>query len=102
MLIYRRFLVFGSALFTTCVILLISQPYIAATHANLKWTTKTESRSPTATVVHTVLPGETLSSISKAYYGTSQKWKTIWKANESTITNRNKIKPGTQLLIPAV
>ncbi len=49
---------------------------------------------------HIVLKGETLSSISKQYYGTANKWQKILDANRETIKDANKIAPGTKLIIP--
>ena len=49
---------------------------------------------------HTVKDKETLSSISKKYYGTETKWEMIWEANKTTIPNKNKIRPGVTLIIP--
>ena len=49
---------------------------------------------------HTVKDKETLSSISKKYYGTETKWEMIWEANKTTIPNKNKIRPGVTLTIP--
>ena len=59
---------------------------------------KTES-APTARV-HVVRPGETLSSISQQYYGSTNNWRKILAANEKTIKDANKIAPGTKLIIP--
>jgi nucleoid-associated protein YgaU len=48
---------------------------------------------------HIVQPGETLSSIAMASYGTSKKWKFIADANPNI--NPNRLAPGTKLVIPA-
>jgi len=50
--------------------------------------------------VHTVSPGETLSEISRHYYGTAGKWKKILAANPSVLTRAERIKPGMELVIP--
>jgi nucleoid-associated protein YgaU len=50
--------------------------------------------------IHTVRSGETLSSISQLYYGTSDAWQRILKANADTIKNPDKVPIGTRLIIP--
>ncbi|MBJ7449708.1 MAG: LysM peptidoglycan-binding domain-containing protein [Parachlamydiales bacterium] len=49
---------------------------------------------------HIVKPGETLSTISEKYYGTSKRWKEIWEANSKQISNPYQIKVGSTLVIP--
>ena len=49
---------------------------------------------------HIVREGETLSKISNKYYGSAGKWQKILDSNRKTITDANKIKPGTKLIIP--
>lgn len=51
---------------------------------------------------HIVRKNETLSSISKEYYGTANKWEKIYNANRDVIKNANKIKPGIKLIIPEI
>jgi nucleoid-associated protein YgaU len=48
---------------------------------------------------YTVRPGDTLSKISKYFYGDASKYPQIVKANN--LDNPDQIKPGQQLLIPA-
>ena len=73
--------------------------------------TRTETREPNSTVFerdekitttrfHIVQKGETLSGISQQYYGTANKWQDILKANELSVKDANKIRPGTKLVIP--
>jgi nucleoid-associated protein YgaU len=49
---------------------------------------------------HIVRDGQSLSSISKIYYGSAGKWSRILKANQKTIKNPNKLIPGAKLIIP--
>ena len=49
---------------------------------------------------HIVATGETLSEISREEYGTSTKWRKILNANRNLIGDVNKLKPGTELVIP--
>jgi len=58
-----------------------------------------ESAEP-KTRIHIVQRGETLSSISKQYYGTTTKWQKILDANRSILKNPNSLTPGSKLLIP--
>jgi len=51
------------------------------------------------TQTYTVRPGDTLSKISKQFYGDANKYPTIAKANN--LENPDQIKAGQQLLIPA-
>lgn len=50
---------------------------------------------------YTVKANDSLSKISKSYYGTTTKWKTIYNVNKKVIgSNPNKLKAGTKLTIP--
>lgn len=44
--------------------------------------------------------GDTLSDISKTYYGTTAKWRKIFEANKETIKNPDRLTPGQKLIIP--
>jgi nucleoid-associated protein YgaU len=48
---------------------------------------------------YTVQPGDSLSKISKQFYGDANKYETIAEANH--IEDPNKIRPGQKLVIPA-
>jgi len=50
--------------------------------------------------IHIVRSGESLSGISKSYYGTAGKWRMIYEANRAVLKNADKLAPGTKLLIP--
>jgi nucleoid-associated protein YgaU len=49
---------------------------------------------------HIVREGDTLSEISRKYYGSVNKWRMILKANQSVIEDVNRLRPGTKLIIP--
>ncbi len=61
-----------------------------------------ESEPVKTPLFHTVAPGESLSSISRRYYGSDNMWRLIYKSNLNVITNPNVIRPGMRLLIPFV
>ena len=43
---------------------------------------------------------QTLSDISRIYYGSPNQWKKIFNANRNVLKDANKIKPGIKLIIP--
>lgn len=49
---------------------------------------------------HTVAKKDTLYAIARTYYGDYHRWKDIYEANRSTISDPNKIRVGQRLLIP--
>jgi LysM repeat protein len=51
-------------------------------------------------IIHTVEDGETLSSISNKYYGTSNAWQKIFEANSVTLKSPKNLRVGQQLIIP--
>ncbi len=51
---------------------------------------------------HTVKRGDSLSKISKAYYGDAKKYKIIFEANKPMLKDPNLIYPGQVLRIPAL
>jgi len=56
--------------------------------------------TPPAPRIHTVAPGDSLSKISKQYYGTAGRWNEILQANQTVIRNPDSLALGTQLRIP--
>jgi nucleoid-associated protein YgaU len=50
--------------------------------------------------IHIVQRGDTLSGISKQYYGTTAKWQKILDANRSVLKNPDSLDPGMKLIIP--
>jgi len=49
---------------------------------------------------HIVRREDTLSAISRQYYGTPNNWKKVLEANKRIIKDPNKLQPGTKLTIP--
>lgn len=49
---------------------------------------------------YTVVSGDTLSKISKTFYGDANKYNTIFEANKPMLTHPDKIYPGQVLRIP--
>ena len=49
---------------------------------------------------HIIRKDQTLSAISRQYYGSPNKWKKIVNANRDIIKDPDKLKPGTKLIIP--
>jgi nucleoid-associated protein YgaU len=49
---------------------------------------------------YTVQPGDSLSKISKQFYGDADEYMKIFEANRNQLSNPNEIKPGQQLVIP--
>jgi nucleoid-associated protein YgaU len=49
---------------------------------------------------YTVQPGDSLSKISKQFYGDANKYMSIFEANKDKISDPDKVKVGTELRIP--
>jgi nucleoid-associated protein YgaU len=49
---------------------------------------------------YTVQPGDNLSKISKQFYGDANKYMKIFEANKDQLSDPDKVKVGTELLIP--
>ena len=59
------------------------------------------SANPTpAETTYTVVSGDSLSKISKHFYGDANQWRPIWEANRDQIKNPDLIHPGQVLKIP--
>ena|SRR3974390_1690091 len=56
--------------------------------------------SSTAARTYTVQPGDSLSKISKQFYGDANKYMKIFEANKDKMSDPDKVKVGTDLLIP--
>lgn len=61
----------------------------------------TNKASGGSSSVYVVKKGDNLSKISQRVYGTPNKWMVIYNANKSQIPNKNNLKVGTKLTIPA-
>lgn len=62
-------------------------------------TTAEKVGSPEQT--YTVQQGDTLSAISKQFYGKASRWNAIFEANRDQLDDPDRIKPGQVLKIPA-
>ena len=51
---------------------------------------------------HTVVSGDNLSKIAKAFYGDANKYPVIFEANKPMLSHPDKIYPGQMLRIPPV
>ena len=56
--------------------------------------------APAAGSTYTVQKGDTLSKISKQYYGDASKYQRIFEANRDKLSDPDKIQPGQVLKIP--
>ncbi len=50
--------------------------------------------------VHTVVSGDTLTSIAQKYYGDASKYAKIYEANKDTLPDPNSLKVGQKLKVP--
>jgi nucleoid-associated protein YgaU len=49
---------------------------------------------------YTVQPGDSLSKISKQFYGNANQYMKIFEANKDKLSDPDKIKAGMELMIP--
>jgi nucleoid-associated protein YgaU len=59
-----------------------------------------QTTAPAASQTYTVQPGDTLSKISKEFYGESNEYMKIFYANRDKLRDPDKIQVGQQLVIP--
>ena len=65
-----------------------------------------ETSYPTPTTVapaaryHTVAKGDTLYKLARMYYGDQARWKDVYAANRTEVSNPNMIRVGQRLVIP--
>jgi nucleoid-associated protein YgaU len=77
-----------------------SAPDLAIDTSSDKMGTPATQPAESGQRTHIVQPGEMLSTIAAATYGSSRKWKLIAEANPGI--NPNRLAPGTKLIIPAL
>jgi nucleoid-associated protein YgaU len=72
-------------------------PDIAATKVN---PLAVQSEIPANTTIHVIQDGETLSDIAEDYLGSPHRWRAIWDANKSSISNPDRLVVGKSIVIP--
>ena len=72
-------------------------PEIAATKVN---PSVVQSEIPANTTIHVIQDGETLSDIAEDYLGSPHRWRAIWDANKSSISNPDRLVVGKSIVIP--
>ncbi len=72
-------------------------PDIAATKVN---PLAVQSEIPANTTIHVIQDGETLSDIAEDYLGSPHRWRAIWNANKSSISNPDRLVVGKSIVIP--
>ena len=60
----------------------------------------TPTTTTLATRYHTVAKGDTLYKLARMYYGDQARWKDVYTANRTEISNPNMIRVGQRLVIP--
>ena len=73
---------------------------VDAKYADLTADISIDPSLPVPAKVHEVVAGETLSKISKQYYGDANKYMKIFEANKDQLSDPDKIKVGQKLKIP--
>ena len=66
----------------------------------IDWTAYEQDEKIRTERFHIVGRGETLSDVAGRYYGSPTKWQKIYDANRDVITDPDKVRPGTKLIIP--
>jgi LysM repeat protein len=76
---------------------------VLATKAALVRSARPDAASQAAAVSHTytVRSGDTLSTISSQFYGTSGEWQWLYHVNQPAVSDPNRIYPGQELNVPA-
>jgi nucleoid-associated protein YgaU len=73
---------------------------IDAKYPDLTGDITVDASLPVPARIYEVVSGDTLSKISKTYYGDANKYMKIFEANKDQLTDPNKIKIGQKLKIP--
>ena len=74
---------------------------VDAKYADLTADIGIDASLPVPAKVYEVVAGDTLSKISKKFYGDANKYMKIFEANKDQLSDPNKIKVGQKLKIPA-
>lgn len=64
------------------------------------YNTGEETLAPAGGRTHTVQKGDTLYSLARKYYNNQSRWRDIYNANRDRISNPDKLRIGTELVIP--
>lgn len=72
-----------------------------ADFGNVQAGSSSTAPAPAPEQSYTVAKGDTLSKIAKRFYGSPNRWRTIFEANREQIANPDLIQPGQVLKIPA-
>jgi len=79
-------------------------PYSASSAPTPAYPSEAAATKLTATEsggrAHTVAKGDTLYSLARKYYGDQRRWRDIYEANRSLVSDPNKIYVGQRLIIP--
>jgi nucleoid-associated protein YgaU len=78
----------------------VEQTRAAATQAPAASNVSAQPAQPAAQNTYTVKPGDTLSKISKQFYGDANEYMRIFYANRNSLRDPDKIQAGQQLVIP--
>lgn len=87
----------------TALLVLTEKDVLSATGTSLKFKPVSDETwraiaGKTNVEKYTVVPGDTLSSISQKLFGDAKSWPKLWALNHPTIANPNWIKPGATIL----
>ena len=78
----------------------VIRPTVSDQQANMEKETGERPIYSVGPRIHVVVSGETLTGISKEYYGTADGKQTIINANKDIISDADTLKEGTRLVIP--
>ncbi|MFH1746473.1 MAG: LysM domain-containing protein [Planctomycetota bacterium] len=59
-----------------------------------------EFLTPTGGQTYTVRKGDTLYALARRFYSNQSKWKDIWNANRTQLSNPDELRVGMELVIP--
>lgn len=93
-------MVIGLGLAAVVAVWLSTQPSLSTKARMLHYERTDMNNTQQEARFHTVGEGETLSDISRKYYGSENKWQKILEANRFRIKDANKLTPGTKIIIP--